>query len=260
VGCRRLLAVVLWLLGHADQGFRHSSEALALARAQRHPYGLAAVLIFAAILHQYRGEADLVRQHAEAAMAISGEHGFPYWSHWARILRDWALVEQTCALASPDDLAGAVGGLIASVRAYQQTAAGVFHPYWMGLLADAYRRTGQVDEGLSDTSRALAMLERSGERLWEAELLRLRGELFLITSDAHAVQAEVCFRQALDVAALQGANALGLRAAISLARVLQQQGRRTAGRVLLASLYGQFTEGFDTLDLRAAKTLLEKLA
>src|SRR5436305_13461072 len=116
----------------------------------------------------------------------------------------------------------------------------------MGLLADAYRRARQVDVGLSDTSRALAMLERSGERLWQAELLRLRGELFLIASDAHAVQAESCFRQALDVAALQGAKALGLRAAISLARVLQQQGRgrRTAGRVLLASLYRQFTEGF----------------
>ncbi len=259
VGCRRLLAVVLWLLGHPDRSLRHSSEALALARTQRHPYGLAAALLFAAVLHQYRKEAGLVRRHAEAAMAISGEYGFPYWSHWARILRDWALVEQAGALASRHDLASAVDDLNASVNAYQQTGPGAFQPYWMGLLAEAHQQTGQVKQGLSHATRALGMVERSGERVWEAELRRIRGELLLDTSRANAAEAEICFRQALDVAAVQGAKALGLRAATSLARLLQQQGRAGRGRAVLAAMYGQFTEGFDTLDLRAAKTLLKEL-
>lgn len=258
VGCQRVLAVVLWLLGHPDRSLRNSSEALALARTQRHPYGLAAALLFAAVLRQYRREASLVRRHAEAAMAISSEYGFPYWSHWARILRNWALV-QAAALASRNDLASAVDDLNASVSAYQQTGPGAFQPYWMGLLAEAHQQAGQVEEGLSYATRALAMLERSGERVWEAELRRVRGELLLDASGANAAEAEICFRQALEVAAVQGAKALGLRAAVSLARLLQQQGRAGRGRAVLASMYGQFTEGFDTLDLKAAKTLLEEL-
>jgi predicted ATPase len=260
VGCRRVLALVLWVLGHPDRSLRHISEAVAQAKAQQHPYGLAGALLFAAVLHQYRGEPHLVRRHAEAAMAISLEHAFPLWSSWARVLVEWVEVQHSFLAASRADLAGAVSRLNTAVTAFLETGTGMFRPYWMGLLADAHRQADQVDEGLSQATRALAMVERSGERLWEPELHRVRGELLIHASEANAPKAETCFRLAQDIAARQGSKSLSLRASTSLARLLKRQGRADLGRAVLAPAYLGFTEGFSTQDLRVAKVLLQELA
>jgi predicted ATPase len=118
---------------------------------------------------------------------------------------------------------------------------------------------GQAEEGLNVLAEALAAAHNSGERWWEAELYRLKGELLLARSTENQTEAEACFHQALDVARHQQAKSLELRAAMSLARLWQRQGKQTEAHDLLAPIYGWFTEGFDTVDLQEAKVLLEEL-
>jgi predicted ATPase len=133
-------------------------------------------------------------------------------------------------------------------------------PYHLALLAEVSAQVGQTAEGLEALAEALATVAQSAARWWEAELHRLRGELLLQHSVASPEKAETCFQQALDVARRQEAKSLELRAAMSLARLWQQQGKRDEARELLAPIYGWFTEGFDTADLQQAKALREALA
>ena len=130
----------------------------------------------------------------------------------------------------------------------------------MALAAEAYGRGRRYDEGLAMLEEALALVDQSEERYWEAEIHRLKGALLLARSAEHQVEAEACFHEALAVARHQQAKSLELRAAMSLARLWQQQDRRAEAHELLAPVYGWFTEGFNTLDLQEAKALLDALA
>jgi predicted ATPase len=132
--------------------------------------------------------------------------------------------------------------------------------YFLALLAEAYGKVGLAEEGLSVLAEALAAVDKSGERFWEAELSRLKGELLLMRPVCDEPEAEACFHQAFDIAHRQQATSLELRAALSLSRLWQRQGKRDAARQLLAEIYGWFTEGFDTADLQEAKALLEELS
>ena len=133
-------------------------------------------------------------------------------------------------------------------------------PYYLALLAEAAAQVGQPTAGLEALAEALTILAKSTVRWWEAELYRLRGELLLQRSVAQPGEAEACFQQSLAVARRQQAKSLELRAAMSLSRLWQQQGKRAEAYALLAPIYGWFTEGFDTADLQEAKVLLEELA
>ena len=146
------------------------------------------------------------------------------------------------------------------LAAWRAAGAAAFRPYGLALLAEAYAQVGRCEEGLTLLAEALALTNDREERRWEAELYRLKGELLLVHSAAHHAEAETCFRQALDVARHQQAKSWELRAAMSLARLWQQQGKHTEARELLAPIYSWFTEGFDTADLQEAKALLEELA
>src|SRR5262249_3856832 len=126
-------------------------------------------------------------------------------------------------------------------------------------LAEAYGQAGQTEAGLSALAEGLAAAHKTGGRYWEAELHRLKGEL-LLRQASPPEEGEACFRQALDIAPHQQAKSFELRAAMSLSRLWQQQGKRTEAHDLLAPVYGWFTEGFDTADLQEAKALLEELA
>ena len=132
--------------------------------------------------------------------------------------------------------------------------------YMLALLAEAYREAGQMQEGLAVLTEAMSLIDEQGERWWEAELYRLKGELLLALSPNNEPDVEVCLHHALDIARRQQAKSLELRAATSLARLWQHQGKHIAARELLAPVYGWFTEGFDTADLRDARALLEELA
>ena len=185
-------------------------------------------------------------------MTIATEQGFPQEVARATPLRGWAL-------AARGHGEEGITQIHQGLAAYQATGATAYRPYYLALLAEASATVGQTAEGLEALAEALATLDKSGVRWWEAELYRLRGELLLQHTETQPGEAEACFHQALAVARRQQARSLELRAAMSLARLWQRQGQRTEAHELLAPVYGWFTEGFDTADLREARALLEEL-
>jgi len=209
-------------------------------------------LYIAAALHQYRREPLKVQEYVEALMALSTEYVSPDRVARGTIRRGWTLVEQG---QDEEGMAQMRQGL----AIMQRIGSEVAQPIFFALLAEAYGKVGQCTEGLMVLAEAFALVDKNEERYFEAELYRLKGEL-LWSQDHHCeTQSELCFRQALDVSRGQQAKSLELRAAMSLARLWQQQGKHQEARELLAPVYGWFTEGFDTADLQEAKALLEAL-
>jgi predicted ATPase len=145
------------------------------------------------------------------------------------------------------------------IAARRATGAALTIPYFCTVLADVCNRLGHTEEGLQALAEAHTLVEQQEERWWEAELARLRGVLLLRQPGTPRAEAETWLQRALDVARHQEAKSLELRAAMSLSRLWQQQGRGDEAHELLAPIYGWFTEGFDTADLQEAKALLEAL-
>jgi predicted ATPase/class 3 adenylate cyclase len=253
VACQSFGAMPIWVLGYPDQALQSIHEALALAQELTHPFSLVYALTITTLLHQFRREGQAVQERAETLMTLSTEQGFPHWLAYGTILRGWALTAQG---EGAEGIAQMRQGLVA----HRATGAQVHRPYFLALLAEAYGKVGQPEEGLMLLVEALAMVDNTGERNWEAELHRRKGELLLMQQGQKVGEAEECFRQALDIARHQQAKSLELRAAMSLNRLWQQQGKQEEAHQLLAEIYGWFTEGFDTADLQEAKVLLEELA
>jgi predicted ATPase len=256
--CLCYAAYVLRHLGYPDQALKRIREALTLAQEFSHPYSLVYVLICTAFHHQFCREGQFAREHAEEVITLCTEQGFPWFLALGTIVRGWALSEQGQA---EEGIAQMQQGL-AACRA---TGAEVSQPHGLALLAEAYGKMGQVEEGLALLAEALDMADKTGERVNEAELYRLKGELTLksrVQGSKSNVQeeAEGYFHKAGEVARRQQAKSLELRAAMSLARLWQQQGKKDEARQMLADIYGWFTEGFDTADLKEAKALLDSLA
>jgi predicted ATPase len=252
VACLSLMARALWLLGYPDQALQRSHEALALAQELSHPASLAFAQDFAAMVYQLRREGQAAQKQAEAVMAHATGQGFPFRFAQGMMLYGWALAQQGQGEVG---IAQICQGLVT----HRATGAELARPYYLALLAEAYGARGQPEEGLRVLAEALAAVEKTEERFYEAELYRLRGELVRMRSVAHHAEAEAWFRQALDVARRQQAKSLELRAAMSLSRLWQQQGKRQEAYDLLAPIYGWFTEGFDTADLQEARALLHEL-
>jgi TOMM system kinase/cyclase fusion protein len=252
VVCLSHMAWVLWFLGYPDQALARMHEALTLAGALSHPLSQARALFWAARLHQSRQEVQAAHERVEALMGLASEQGFPYRLANGTMLRGWALVAQG------QDEAG-MAQIHQGLADYRATGAAHGLSHHLALLAEAYGTIGQPEEGLRALAEAQTAAHTSGERFYEAELYRLRGEL-LRQQTAPLEEVETCFHQALDVARRQEAKALELRAAMSLSRLWQQQGKRAEARQLLAPVYSWFTEGFDTADLQEAKALLEELS
>jgi predicted ATPase len=253
VVCLSYAARALWLLGYPDQARRRSAEALTLAQELSHSPSLAVALVWAALLHQSCRDVPLVQERAEALMGLAAEQGFQWWLAVGTILRDCALVEQ--GRQGEEEMARLRQGL----AIYWTTGTGADQTYWLALLAEVYGTVGEVKEGLGRLREALVVMEESGERLWEAELYRLTGELLLHQTIPDAQHAEACFGQALTTARHQQAKSLELRAAMSLARLWQRQDKHADACRMLAEVYAWFTEGFDTADLQEARALLDAL-
>jgi predicted ATPase len=251
--CLSHLAWVLWSLGYPDQALQKSQEALDVAQKMSHPFRLAFALNQNARLHQFRREALVTRQKADASIRLSTEWGFPFYVAIANVQRGWALAVQGQADAGIAQLQEGITAFRATGAVHQQT-------HFLALLGEAYGSAGHTSDGLRVFDEALSLVEHHDERYYEAELHRLKGEVLLTQSVPDASQAEACFHQALAVARRQRAKSWELRAAMSLGRLWQQQGKRHEACELLTAVYSWFTEGFDTVDLRAAKDLLEALA
>ena len=249
-------ALVLWLHGYPDQALGSLGEVLTLSQEPSHPFGLSVALIFSAILHQLRREVALTQERANDAIALSTEHGFASNLAMGILLRGWTLAEQEQGMEG-------IAQIHEGLAAWRATGAEVLRPYFLALPAEAYRNVGQAEEGLSVLNEALVTAYNSGERWWEAELYRLKGQLILRDEPGRSsrlLEAGTCFLQALEIAQRQHAKSLELRAALSLSALWRRQGQGDAARGLLAEAYGWFTEGFDTADLKAAKALLHELS
>jgi len=252
VACLAYAAWALWHLGHPDQALQRSTEARILAQELSHPLSHAIALHFSATVHQFRREAQATQTWAEAATMLSREQGLPFWDGSATILLGWALAAQGQSEEG-------IGRLHQGLQTFRATGAEVQQPSWLALLAETRGWAGQSAQGLEAIAEAFAVIDTTGERYYEAELYRLKGELLLQHAVAQQGEAEESFQQALVVARRQQAKSWELRAATSLARLWQRQGKRVEARELLEPVYGWFTEGFDTADLQEAKALLEAL-
>jgi adenylate cyclase len=218
-----------------------------------HPFSLGHALSAAAAFHQFRREVSAVQEHAEAAMTIAQAQGFPYWMAFGTILYGWALAHQGQAREGLEQMHQ-------SMQAFRTTGAEYLRPYFLALLAEAHGIMGEPEVGLTALAEALTLAETTGERWYQSELYRLQGALLLQQHWDNHLEVEACFQQAIAIAQSQQAKSFELRAATSLARLWQQQGKRDEARQVLGDVYGRFTEGFDTADLQDAKALLEELA
>jgi predicted ATPase len=250
--CYIYAAWALWYLGYPDQGLVRSHEALTLAQQSAHPFSLGFVLCWAAMFHQFRLEAQVAQDRAEAAISLATAQGFPVWLANSSMLRGWTLAQQGQAEEGIEQFHQ---GLL-TLRA---TGAEVLQPYFLALLADAHGTMGQPEEGFTVLTEALTLADTRGERWYESETYRLKGALLLQQNSDNQAEVENCFHQAIAIAQNQQAKSLELRAATSLARLWQSQGKRDEARQLLSDVYNWFTEGFDTADLKDAKALLASL-
>jgi predicted ATPase len=253
VVCRSHAAWTLWYLGYADQGLARNEEAVTLAQQNAHPFSLAFAVGLSAIFYSFRREVRLTQERAEAALSLAKEQGFPYWMAFGAILYGWALAHQGQAQ-------GGIVQITQGLMTYRATGSELLRPYFLALLAEAHGTIGKPEAGLTVLAEALMLMDTTDERVWEPELYRLKGTLLLQQSSDNHLEAETCFQQAISIARSQQAKSFELRAATSLARLWQQQGKRQEAHDLLAPVYHWFTEGFDTVDLKDSKALLEELA
>jgi predicted ATPase/class 3 adenylate cyclase len=270
VGSLATVALVLWCLGYPDQALKRIHEALTLARELSHPFSLAMTLGRAGWVHMHRREEQVTQERAEVTITLSTEQGFALFLAVGTIQRGWALAEQGQGEEG-------IRQIRQGLAALQATGAEVLRSYYLALLAETHGRVRQAEEGLAVLAEALAAVHKTGDRMYEAELYRLKGQLtlqkFQVSGSKFQVQeslessvqsleseAEECFLRAIEVARKQQAKSWELRAVMSLSRLWQQQGQIEEARQMLAEIYGWFTEGFETADLKEAKALLEELS
>jgi len=253
------------VLGYPEQALKRAYQALTVAKELSHPLSVAWALWCAGVLHRYRQERQAAKEQAEALITLATEQEFPHWVVLGTLLRGWAVTGQ-------GQREEEIEPMRQSLATWRAMGAELDRPHCLALLAEAWGTTGQPEEGLVVLDEALAAVHRTGEHYCEANLYRLMGELSLqlrspqsTASDPRPrlpnpqAEAEACFHQAIAIARRQSAKSFELRAALSLARLWQQQGKRAEASALLAPIYGWFTEGFDTADLPEARALLEEL-
>ena len=314
VFCQVLAAWDLCFLGYPDQALKRNHEALAVAQEVIHPFSVAAAQTFFAVTHQFRREGAAALEHAEAAVELSAQQGFPFFLALSTIMRGWALAEQ-------GQTEQGIVHIRQGLAAYRATGAELATTRFIALLAEALGQAGQPEEGLTVLAEALAIVNKGGERDYEAELYRLKGQLtlqkfqvsgskshrmgiahqYVSSGEAETVgdtyptqsgsssqtpsvkphlpkavaqEAEGYLLKAIPTAQQQHAKSLELRAVMSLVRLRKQQTEEQSAQrkkqggsrglaeahTMLSSLYGWFTEGFDTKDLQEAKALLEELS
>jgi predicted ATPase/class 3 adenylate cyclase len=246
-------ALALWYLGYPDQSLQRLHEALRDARALDHPLSLCLLLRHAPFHQRFYRDLRAVQERTEELRTLATGQGFASEGAYATMMEGWLL-------AMNGEVEVGITHLHQGLAAYQETGGAVWRPLYLSMLAEAYSQGGQSAAALRILDEALALVNATGERVYEAELHRLKGELLLQGSSENSPEAETCFHHAIAIAQKQSAKSWELRAATSLARLWQQQGKRKEAYDLLAPVYGWFTEGFDTADLKDAKALLDELA
>jgi predicted ATPase len=246
-------SLALWNLGYPEAAVVVSDQALKDAREIGH-----AITMIYALWHAAFTQTDC-KEYAKAsalldeAIALADEKGAVFWKALATVSRG-------CLFALIGDASKAIQVTTAGIIAYRLTGATVFLPNFFSCLAWAYAELDQFDDAWRCVGEAVTAMETTKERLWEADVHRMAGEIALKSPEADAAKAQAYFERALAIARKQQAKSWELRAAMSMARLWRDQGKRVEARELLAPVYGWFTEGFDTVDLKDAKSLLDELA
>ena len=244
------LAVSLGYLGYVDAARSRAREALSEASRLGHVYSLAWASVFASWLECAVGSPYDIRRHAEQTVSLASEHGFPFYLAWGLIYRGWSM----SALGEPEE---GYASIARGLSMHRATGSVIYTAFALTLLAEACNRLGRTTEGLSYLTEAEQIIETTNDAFHEAELHRVRGDL--LNANGDVAGAERSYQQAIAVAKRQSAKIFELRASTSLARLWRDQGKRDEARDLLAPVYGWFTEGFDTPDLKEAKALLDEL-
>jgi predicted ATPase len=241
-----------WLLGCPETALKRCRLALASLEISQHGYSSSRALYWCSVVYQFCGDWQEVSNLTEVAGGKAREHGLTMVVAVARIMN-------AAADAARHGGGGQIPEITEALAAYAATGARFQAPYHHTLLAELYLRNGETDAGLDILTQAQHMVQETGEHYFSAEIFRLKGEL-LLTGEDRQGDAEDCFRKALETARAQDAKSLELRAAGSLARLWNSQGKRSEAHDVLAPVYDWFTEGFETADLQAAKQLLDELA
>jgi class 3 adenylate cyclase/predicted ATPase len=244
------LGIVLFCLGHPDRALAQSNAAIAEVRRLAHPPSLTGILSIGTIWLSLVGDNALLGEWVDQLAALAGEQDFPYWRAQGTILRGWVTVKNG---GVPEGISLLHSGL----AAYRAIGTQNWLPLYIALQARACEIAGQIEEAAILLDDALEIVKRTGERWFAAELNRHKGQL--LWRKGQPAAAEELYRKALRIAEEQGAKLWELRAAVSLARLRRDQGRRAEAGDLLAPVYGWFTEGFDTPDLKEANALLDEL-
>jgi class 3 adenylate cyclase/predicted ATPase len=249
--CFRSLA--LWFLGYPEAALADTDHALKDARETGHAATLMYALSFTSGTHAHCGNYAAATAPANELVVLAEETAAMMW-------KAVGMLRQGLVLALTGKASDAVQTTIAGLTAFRSTGATQFVPLYLSYLARAYAELGEFDDAWRCVGEAMKMVETTKERVWEAEVCRSAGEIALKTPEPDATKVEAYFQQALTVARKQQAKSWELRTAMSMARLWRDQGKRDEARDLLAPVYGWFTEGFDTLDLKEAKALLNELS
>jgi predicted ATPase len=277
VVCLSFAAWALWLLGYPDQALAKSHAAFTLAQTSPYTFVRATNCVALAYCLAWSRELQALQACAETALAYSVEQGFPHFIGNFTIFQGWA-----CAMQG--NPAVGLAHIRQGLALYHTMGTGLYTPYFLSLLAEAYGKAGQVKAGLAALAKAFALMHTTEERWCEPELYRLQGEITLQQAglrchasrlwtrptatipptQAHTAstdaEAEACFLKAIDIARRQQARSWELCATVSLARLWQRQGKDHAARTMLSDLYAWFTEGWETADLQEAQALLDALS
>jgi predicted ATPase len=243
----------LWLLGYPEAALRDTDDALKKAREM----GQAATLMWAlnhtAIPYTLSGNRAAVATHAQEVVALAEEKGSRFW-------KAAGMANQGSLLALTGRASDATEMLNSAIAAWRTTGATIWMPLYLPHLARAHAELGQFEEAWRCIGEAMTAAQTTKEKWCEAEIHRTAGEIALMSHAPDAAKAQAHFERAIAIAREQKAKSWELRAATSLARLWRDQGKRQQARDLLAPIYGWFTEGFDTLDLKKAKALLDELS
>ena len=253
VWCCSVLACLLWVRGYPEQALTRIHETLTHSPEELVPPARIYTLQFAGFVHQFCREVSVVHNLAKSLTAFAHEQGFIIYEASGSMQYGWTLAQYGQGEQGVREIQH---GLMVT----QNRGAEQYRPYYLALLAESYRMTGQIEEALCALMHALALVDKSGGNWYEADIHRLQGEFLLLQSSNNHTEAESCFQKAIAIAQNQSAKSWELRAATSLAKLWREQGKRHEAYDLLAPIYNWFTEGFDTADLKDAKALLDELA
>ena len=246
-------SLALWVLGYPDAALADADRALSHAREIEHVATLMFALALTSLTHILCGNYAKANAVCDELVHLAHEKGVLYW-------KAHGMLAESHLSAMTATASDAVKMMSSGITAWQSTGGKAFTPFYLSLLARAYAELGKFDDAWRCSGEAMTAVETTKEKWFEAEIHRIVGEIALMSPEPDAAKAQAYFERALSVARKQHAKSLELRVAMSMARLWRDQGKRDEARDLLAPVYGWFTEGFDTLDLKEAKALLDELA